>query len=77
MYFLIGDMPLILVLYVDDLFLTRDERLVGDCKSNLAMEFKMNDLGLMYYLLGLEVLVERWMLLHQTGEVSNRYPEEI
>ena len=48
-------MPLILVLYVDDLFLTVDERLIGDCKSNLAVEFKMKDLGLMHYFLGLEV----------------------
>ena len=42
-------MPLILVLYVDDLFLIGDERLIGDCKSNLAMEFEMKDLGLMHY----------------------------
>ena len=48
-------MPLILVLYVDDLFLTTDERLIGDCKSNLAVEFEMKDLGLMHYFLGLEV----------------------
>jgi hypothetical protein len=28
--------PLILVLYVDDLFLTGDEQLIADCKVNLA-----------------------------------------
>ena len=54
-YFLTGEVPLILVLYVDDLFLTGDESLIGDCKSNLAVEFEMKDLGLMYYILGLEV----------------------
>ena len=48
-------MPLILVLYVDDLFLTGDTRLIGDYKSNLAVEFEMKDLGLMHYFLGLEV----------------------
>ena len=48
-------MPLILVLYVDDLFLTGDERLIGDCKSNLAVEFEMKYLGLMHYFLGFEV----------------------
>ena len=53
--FLSGEVPLILVLYVDDLFLTGDERLIGDCKSNLAVEFQMKDLGLMHYFLGLEV----------------------
>ena len=48
-------MPLILVLYVDDLFLTIDERPIDECKSNLAVEFEMKDLGLMHYFLGLEV----------------------
>ena len=41
--------------YVDDLFLTGDDRLIGDCKSNLAVEFEMKDLGLMHSFLGLEV----------------------
>ena len=31
------------------LFLTGDERLIGDCKSNLALEFEMKDLRLMHY----------------------------
>ena len=52
LYFLTGEVPLILVLYVDDLFLTRDERLIGDCKSNLAVEFEMKDFGLIHYFLG-------------------------
>ena len=52
---LLGKVPLILVLYVDDLFLTGDERLIDDCKSNLAVEFEMKYLGLMHYFLGLEV----------------------
>ena len=55
LYFLTGEVPLILVLYVDDLFLTRDERLIKDCKSNLAVEFEMKYLGLIHYFLGLEV----------------------
>ena len=55
LYFLSSEVPLILVLYVDDLFLKGDERLIKDCKSNLAVEFEMKDLGLMHYLLGLEV----------------------
>ena len=55
LYFLTGEVPLILVLYVDDLFLTRDERSIDDCKSKLAVEFEMKDLGLMHYFLGLEV----------------------
>jgi hypothetical protein len=40
--------PLILVLYVDDLFLTRDEKLIDGFKRELTSEFKMKDLGLMH-----------------------------
>jgi len=47
--------PLILVLYVDNLFLTRSLGLIEDYKRNLAAEFDMKDLGLMHYFLGLEV----------------------
>ena len=48
-------MPLILVLYVNDLFLTSANTLIYQCKRELAYEFKMKDLGLMHYFLGLEV----------------------
>lgn len=47
--------PLILVLYVNDLFLTGSSRLIQDCKKNLEAEFDMKDMGLMHYFLGLEV----------------------
>jgi hypothetical protein len=47
--------PAIFLLYVDDLFLTREENLITDCKKKLVAEFEMKDLGLMHYLLGLEV----------------------
>ena len=47
--------PLILVLYVDDLFLTGADPLIHQCKRELASEFEMDDLGLMNYFLGLEV----------------------
>ena len=46
---------LILVLYVDDLFLTGEEQLIAQCKRELTFEFEMKDLGLMHYFLGLEV----------------------
>ena len=35
LYFLTGEVPLILVLYVDDLFLTRDERLIETVSPSL------------------------------------------
>ena len=44
-----------LLLYVDDLFLTGNEKHIKDCKKKLAEEFKMKDLGLMHYFLGLEM----------------------
>ena len=46
---------LILVLYVDDLFLTGTKSLIVECKYALAFEFEMKDLGMMPYFLGLEV----------------------
>jgi hypothetical protein len=45
----------ILVLYVDDLFLTGEENLIAQTKRELSAEFEMKDLGLMHYFLGLEV----------------------
>ena len=46
---------LIIVLYVDDLILTGDEQLIHSCKTDLAKEFEMKDLGLLHYFLGLEI----------------------
>ena len=51
----LNDEPVILLLYVDDLFLTEEEKLITDCKNKLVGEFEMNDLGLLHYFLGLEV----------------------
>jgi hypothetical protein len=50
-----NDEPVILVLYVDDLFLTGEEKLITKCMKRLALEFEMKDLGLMHYFLGREV----------------------
>ena len=47
--------PVIILLYVDDLLLTRVEGRIEECKKQLAVEFDMKDLGLMQYYLGLEV----------------------
>lgn len=72
-YLRVGDKPLILVLYVDDLFLTELSKLIKECKENLAIEFDMKDLGQMHYFLGLEV----WQ---QEGEIflgQGRYTTEI
>ena len=38
-YTLVGDDPLILVLYIDDLFLIGLEKLIKICKQDLVSEF--------------------------------------
>ena len=56
LYFkVMNDELVILLLYVDDLFLTREEKHITECKKKLASKFEMKDLGLTDYFLGLEV----------------------
>ena len=46
LYFkVIEDEPIILLLYVDDLFLTGNEKQIMESKKKLAEEFEMKDLG--------------------------------
>jgi hypothetical protein len=54
-YKVVNDAPVILLLYVDDLFLKGAEPLIIQCKKELAFEFDMKDVGLMHYYLGIEV----------------------
>jgi hypothetical protein len=58
-YKVVNNAPVILLLYVDDLFITGEESLIIQCKKDLASEFDMKDLGLMHYYLGLEVWQKR------------------
>ena len=46
---------LILLLYVDDLFVTCVDGLIADTKRNLLTEFEMKELGMMHYFIGMEV----------------------
>ena len=46
--------PMILLLYVDDLFVTGMDGLISDMKRKLATEFEIKDLGMMHYFLGME-----------------------
>ena len=62
-----GGRPMMLLLYVDDLFL------IEVARRRLAIEFKMKDLDMMHYFLGMEV----WQNLPGTREVCNRDPEEV
>jgi hypothetical protein len=40
-YIVCGEDILILILYVDDLFITGGEEIIADCKRGLASEFEM------------------------------------
>jgi hypothetical protein len=64
---------LILVLYVDDLFLISIESLIIKCKYALASEFEMKDLGMMHYFLGLEV----WQRTNEIFLSQGKYTVEI
>jgi hypothetical protein len=55
---MVGEEPLILVLYFDDLIIASVERFIEGCKRDLASEFEMNYIGLMHYEVGLEVWQE-------------------
>ena len=64
---------LIIVLYVDDLFLTREEQLIARCKRELTSKFEMKDLVLMHYFLGLEV----WQKLGEIFLTQGKYAVDI
>jgi hypothetical protein len=56
LYFKIrGNQPVILIMYVDDLFLTRDEGIIAWCKKEITLEFEMKYLCFMHYFLGFKV----------------------
>ena len=54
-YKVVKFVPIILLLYVDDLFLTGNENQIMESKKKLAEEFEMKYLGLMHDFIGLEV----------------------
>ena len=51
----VENQPLIMVIYVDDIFLTIVEILIVECKREINLQFEMKDLGLMHYFLCLEI----------------------
>ena len=46
---------MMLLLYVDDLFLTKKEELIKVERRRLVADFEMKDLDMMHYFLGIEV----------------------
>ena len=56
LYFKVEDrIPVMLLIYVDDLFLTCKEKLIKDARRRLATELEMKHLGMMHYFLCMEV----------------------
>jgi hypothetical protein len=68
-----NDEPVILLLYVDVLFLTGEEKLITECKKRLATKFEMKNLGLMHYFLGIGV----WQSLERIFLNQGKYTVEI
>lgn len=54
-YILIEGEKLILVLYVDNMFLIGSERLIRMCKEDISLDLEVKDITFMHYFLGLEV----------------------
>ena len=70
---IMDDEPIILLLYVDDLFMNGNGKQITESKKNLAEEFNMKDLGLMHYLLRMEV----WQSLEGIFLNQGKYAVEI
>ena len=62
---------LIRLLYVDDLIIIGDEKLIKYCKHDLEREFKIKDMGLMHYFLGLEIWQGDGELFVSKGKYAN------
>ncbi len=63
---------MIIVLYVDYLILTGDEKLIKSCKEDLAREFEMKDMWFMHYFLGMEVWQGDEELFVSQGKYANK-----
>jgi hypothetical protein len=72
-YHIVGNECLILILYVDDLFLTSSERLIVECKQALTAKFYMKNIDMMHYFLGLEV----WQMTDDIFMSQGKYTLEI
>ena len=62
-----------LLLYVDDLFLTGKEELIKYARRRLVVEFEMKELGMMHEFLGMEV----WQSVDGISFKQGKYAAEI
>eukprot|EP00253_Pinus_taeda_P024994 PITA_24994 len=56
---------------VKTVFLNGDDQLIKSCKEDLAREFKMKDVGLMHYFLGMEVWQKDGEVFVSQGKYAN------
>ena len=68
-----GKIQLMILLYVDDLFLIGEDKLIEYAKRRLDTKFEMKDLGMMHYFLGMEV----WQNADGIFLVQGKYAVEI
>lgn len=77
---MVGGDTLILVLYVNDLFITRSKRLIASCKQDLTSEFEIRDIGLIHYFWGLEFWQKPGHIVWGPGtyatDIFKRFPME-
>ena len=67
-YIIRGEDTLILILYVDELFITGVDDITTKCKLGLASKFEMSDIGLMHYFLVMEVWQEEGDIFLKQGK---------
>ena len=60
---------LVIVLYVDDLILTSDEKLIRYCKEDLVREFEMKDMGLRNCFTRFGSMERRWETICLSNKV--------
>jgi Reverse transcriptase (RNA-dependent DNA polymerase) len=59
---------LIVALYVDDLIMGNNQRLIDEFKREMKLEFEMADFGMMRYFLDLEIKQEKSRIFVSQGE---------
>ena len=72
-----GGIPVMLLLYVDDLFLTRKVELIKVARRRLAVKFEIKDLGMMHYLLVHGGVAECGWNLPWKKKVCSEVPKEV